>query len=461
LRFSPTVAGWAKDRLNLVQSAIPMTKPLLAPVLALLLGAAPALAQYTVVRQTPSPASAPAVTSGTMTLPQRADAPAAPAPAGAVPFAPAPAGPAFAPEAPAPGGGRDWYGQGSAGTQGQFFWVSGEYLLWWTKDSHTPPLVSTGTPPGTGRLGEPGTAVLFGGNDIERDPRSGGRFALGYWLDDMQNWSLQTNFLILGDRATSFVASSDQFPVLSRPFFDVTRQAESAEVVAFPGAAAGSVAVNRDSMLWSWGLELTDNVVWCPWCRVDVLAGLRFLDLRENLTITEASSVNAGAGAVLPELAGRAGGGFTSIDAFKGINRFLGGTIGATAEVDRGNWSVTFLGKVSLGGNKEEALVAAGADVVTHRPVTALHRNIFSGGLLGAAGASGDFLRTTFAAVPELGVTLGYQVTDHVRLYGGYSFLYFSDVIRPESLINPNLRNREQATDFWAQGLNFGMSFNY
>lgn len=445
--------------MNLVQSAIPMTKRLLAPVVALLLGTAPALAQSSFVRQTPVPA--PAVTSGTMTLPEKADVPAAPAPAGTVPFAPAPAGPGFAPEAPAPLGGRDWYDGGVAMTQGQYFWVSGEYLLWWTKGSPAPPLATTGTPAGQGRLGAPGTATLFGGDDLDRDARSGGRFTLGYWLDDLQDWSLQANFLVLGDRSTNFAASSDQFPVLSRPFFDVGRQAQSVEPVAFPGAAAGSVSATRDSLLWGLGLELTDNVVWCPWCRVDVLAGFRYLDLRENLSITEASSVGAGAGAVLPELAPRAGGAFTSTDAFKGVNRFLGGTIGATAEVARGYWTLTFLGKVSLGGDREEALVAAGADVVTRRPAGAFRRNILAGGLLGQPGPSGDFLRTTFAGVPELGVTLGYQVADHVRLYGGYSFLYFSDVLRPEGQIDPSLRGRTQATDFWAQGLNFGMSFSY
>jgi hypothetical protein len=398
--------------------------------------------------------------------------------------------------------------------------VSGEYLLWWTKGSHVPPLATAGTPAGSGggtrrqegsggsprrreeagggtwlplaagtpagsgggtrrqegigggpglppadsrpagegRLGDPGTAVVLGDNDLEGGARSGGRFTLGYWLDDLQDWSVQVNFLVLGDRSINLAASSDEFPVLGRPFFDLRRQVEATEPVAFPGAAAGSVSVNRTSLLWGVDADLSANAACCPWYRVDVLAGLRYLDLREDLSITEASSVRAGAGAVLPALAPRAGDSFLSTDAFRGVDRFLGGTIGVTGEVARGCWTLTLVGKLSLGGEKEEAL-AAGRGVVTHRAAGGA-RAVLGEGLLAQPPNAGDFRRTTFAAVPEVGVTLGYQVTDHVRVYGGYNFLYFSDVLRPEDQIDP-LRGRARASDFWAQGLDFGMAFSY
>jgi len=46
------------------------------------------------------------------------------------------------------------------------FWVSGEYLLWWIKDSHYPVLLTGGAPTDAlpGALGMPGTRVLFGGD---------------------------------------------------------------------------------------------------------------------------------------------------------------------------------------------------------------------------------------------------------------------------------------------------------
>src|SRR5207249_3637555 len=54
-------------------------------------------------------------------------------------------------------------------------WFDAEYLLWWTKNDHVPPLITTG--PATfpvGFLGNPGTTVLFGGS-LDRNPFSGAR----------------------------------------------------------------------------------------------------------------------------------------------------------------------------------------------------------------------------------------------------------------------------------------------
>src|SRR2546430_13181096 len=47
-------------------------------------------------------------------------------------------------------------------------WASAEYLLWRIKDAPAPvPLVTTSPPSSFGVLGNPGTAVLFGGSEIE------------------------------------------------------------------------------------------------------------------------------------------------------------------------------------------------------------------------------------------------------------------------------------------------------
>src|SRR5438552_18864506 len=69
------------------------------------------------------------------------------------------------------------------------FWATAEYLLWWMKNDHIPPLVTTG--PATfpvGFLGNPGTVTLIGNNDLDKGTFSGGRFSAGYWFDDCQTW---------------------------------------------------------------------------------------------------------------------------------------------------------------------------------------------------------------------------------------------------------------------------------
>src|SRR5207237_1269893 len=82
-----------------------------------------------------------------------------------------------------------------------------------------------------------------------------------------------------------------------------------------------------------------------------------------------------------------------------------------------------------------------------------------------------------FAVVPNLGVTLSYQATDHLRLFVGYDALWWTHVLRPGDQIDrtldvsqiPNFPNPPPATGqgrprvtfvdrtFWAQGANVGM----
>jgi len=84
--------------------------------------------------------------------------------------------------------------------------------------------------------------------------------------------------------------------------------------------------------------------------------------------------------------------------------------------------------------------------------------------------------------VPEVGVNLGYEFGRHVRVFAGYTFLYWSDVVRPgvqfSRVVNPanaptSLEFGSAApaqlgtgtvfrhSDFWAQGVNIGVAFRY
>jgi hypothetical protein len=85
--------------------------------------------------------------------------------------------------------------------------------------------------------------------------------------------------------------------------------------------------------------------------------------------------------------------------------------------------------------------------------------------------------------VPEAALNVGYQIRERTRLFVGYTFLYFSDVARPgnqiDRTINPTQTNFANAvgfpppagqpaplfnlhqSDFWAQGINFGVPFRY
>jgi hypothetical protein len=103
-------------------------------------------------------------------------------------------------------------------------------------------------------------------------------------------------------------------------------------------------------------------------------------------------------------------------------------------------------------------------------------------GLLAQGTNSGHFTNNTFSVVPEVGINLGWQATQHLKLYCGYNFLYWTDVLRVGDQIDttlnvpsrpgPLLLQRQPAnparptvlfnnSDFWAQGVNFGLQFTW
>src|SRR5438445_8441123 len=90
-------------------------------------------------------------------------------------------------------------GNGVCGPQGKF-WLSAEYLAWWIKKEGIPPLVTVGSPTDLvpGAIGQPGTVVVVGGDDIDFRTFSGGRLTTGMWLNDCQTKGFESNYLFLG-----------------------------------------------------------------------------------------------------------------------------------------------------------------------------------------------------------------------------------------------------------------------
>jgi hypothetical protein len=352
------------------------------------------------------------------------------------------------------------------------FWVSGEYLLWWIKGGSLPPLVTTspvGTPrAAAGVLGVPGTVVLFGAGATSEEERSGGRFTAGFWFDQDQTLGLEGAFLFLGDRSLNFINGSTGTPILARPFFDVVTGRESSELVAFPGLIAGNVAVRSSSELWGAELNLRSNL-WRGNCwRLDVLGGFRYLGLKEELSVNENLTVPSGA------LAGSAIG---VMDSFRTRNNFYGGQIGLDFELRRGRWSLDMLGKIAFGDSHETATINGSTSFSVPGSVTTIQ----PGGLLAQPTNIGHFGVDRFAIVPEAGVKVSYKFTESIRGFVGYSFLYQSDVIRPGSVIDRGVNVTQlpsqlgpgmlsgpprpsvmlRSTDFWAQGISFGLEFRW
>ena len=91
-------------------------------------------------------------------------------------------------------------------------------------------------------------------------------------------------------------------------------------------------------------------------------------------------------------------------------------------------------------------------------------------------------MRFTFSVVPETGLQLGYQVTPWLRATVGYTLIYWTHVARPgnqtDRTVNPALVPTDplfgigggparpalpavRESDFWVQGVNFGLVLTY
>jgi hypothetical protein len=361
------------------------------------------------------------------------------------------------------------------------FYANGEYLLWWTARDRVPALFTTGVPTGNaaadltvGALGRPDTTVLFGGS-LDRSPQSGGRFTLGYWLDGCDKAVELTGFF-LGQRAVNFSTNSGLNPVITRPFLDLNNNRPFVERVALPGFLTGTGSVNAPSQLW--GVEANYKCKW--WCgcdyQVNLLAGFRYLGLDESITIVETIQGNNNVAPPLSSPQAMA----TAFDRFATRNQFYGGQVGLEGRWCHDKWVIEARGKLALGGTHEEIVIDGGQSFTN--PTSPPDPRV--GGLLALNSNIGHHSRNSFSVVPELGLNVGYQLYPNVRAYVGWNFLYWSDVVRPGEQIDTGLDIRRipnfgqqalnappinqvrptvpfRSTDFWAQGLVFGLEFTY
>lgn len=387
---------------------------------------------------------------------------------------------------------------------GQFY-STAEYLLWWTKGDKLPPLVTTGQPATlttTGALGQPGTQVLFGDQAVDDDLRSGGRFTVGYWLNNDQTVGWDASFFFTAENNTDFHAQSNGATVLARPFtnLDLVNRGlvpnlavnpNNALLVAYPsvgglafaGSASGNVSVLTSNSVWGLETNARINMAGNSQYRADMLVGFRYLNVEDQLNITSVSQPSSGSVVVFrdPPTLGPTITNARSVtvsDIFNTRNNFYGGQVGARIDCRRGRLSGEMIAKLALGCVNQNVDIQGSSTLVQTNGVS----TTVPGGLLAQTSNIGDRSRNVFGIIPELGFNVGYNVTNNIRGFVGYSVLYWrADVVRPgkeiDPIVNPALvptlnnplaSNQQQRPafqfvddDFWAQGVNFGIEFTF
>ncbi len=336
-----------------------------------------------------------------------------------------------------------------------------EFLMWWGKGTHLPPLVTT-SDPGTlqtdaGVLNLPTTTILFGNEMAGKDLQAGGRVALGLWLDQDHNVAAGGRFFGLGGDTTSFSASSDGSTILARPFFNAFLGVDDALLIGFLGVAAGSVSARATTQNIFGTEAFTEIMMHRDACRrVDLVLGYQFLRLDDSLQVVSSHTL------LLNNL------NFNIRDRFRAYNEFHGGEIGLRGRVSRGCWTLDGLAQVAVGGVRQQVIID-GQTVITPAggpPAT------FAGGLLAQPSNSGNFERSKFAFVPSLTVNLKYHVNPCLNFFLGYNLLWHTDVALSGDQVDLRVNLNQPLPpplpafafddcDYWIQGINFGASWDF
>ena len=396
-------------------------------------------------------------------------------------------------------------------------WVRGEYLAWWADGMYIPPLVVRGEVGDNETPSDPtddffnNAFVVFGNQEVLDGVRSGGRVRVGYWLDDYGQTAIEGEYFGFGQISTRFVDGGDgTSPIVGRPFIDATTGLNAVEDVSFPGIS-GTVAVNIESTFQSAGFGLRRNLccasgntccgdpVTCgsqvggcgalgcgsgvgegPCATLfgkgtrhtDVYFGFRWAQLDEGIS-------NPGIQENLLTIppATVPGTTFQVNDSFATSNNFFGGELGFIWDWEYRRWSFEALSKLGIGSTRQR--VSINGSTTRQLPDEAAETR--SGGLLAQDSNIGDYERNELSVLPQLGVTLGYKLTQRLKLTGGYTFVYWSNVVRPGEQIdlevNPGnlpfadppdadgLPARPQFSfhqnDFWAHGLSAGLEYQW
>jgi hypothetical protein len=348
-------------------------------------------------------------------------------------------------------------------------WGSAEVLLWWMKGSNMPPLVGT-SPPGTAHndasvVGTPGYSTLYGDEKVGRDLQAGGRITLGTWLDATHNAGIGMRFFALDGTSQHFDQNTDGSTIIGRPFYNVQLGREDALLVGFPGEVAGNIHVKFTNNLMGNDAYFRIMLDRSRLRRLDVISGYQFLRMDDDLRISSSSNIIDPNSLIF-------GAQINVFDRFRATNEFHGGMVGLQGTMGRGNWSMTGLGKLGVGNNHQQVIIQGNRDVsFPPGPGT-----VTTGGLFAQPSNIGTHVRDRICVIPEMTFNLAYHIRPTVSVHVGYNLIWMSNVVVsgdqidrninlsqvPGPVVGPNLPAFQfRSTEYWVQGINLGVNWNF
>jgi hypothetical protein len=350
-------------------------------------------------------------------------------------------------------------------------WVRTEFLSWWTRGFAVPPLLTTSSNMNdsaqAGVLGNSDTSILLGGENLSGGFLPGERFTLGTWMSDQQTLGVEASYLQLSRQTKFFNTNGTSQPVLARPFFNSETGQPDSQIVSFPGLHSGSLTSATASELQVAEVLIRKSLRHEADLGVDLLAGYRYQQLQDHLAIDDVLTFS-GSQSAFP-----AGSVVQQSDRFDTRNVFQGGEVGVSTTLRRQSWTFETLLKIAVGQTHSRvAIEGATATTIPGQAVTLL-----PGGLLALPSNIGVYDSNQFSVVPELGLTVGLDISPQLRALVGYNFIYWNNVARPGDQIDLNLDPRQfppaastsavrpefhlHTSDYWAQGLNLGLDLRF
>jgi hypothetical protein len=365
-------------------------------------------------------------------------------------------------------------------------YITVDWLNWRIAGMSLPPLVTTTPNPSEtefGALDNPATRIIVGNENRDFGVLNGVRLTGGWALDWFPPVEI-SGFYVESSAGRDIRLHSDAngFPLLARPLFAAQPGVNNQVVFisAFPANAVGGVLIQSHTL--AYGAEA--NVFMTPLSSEDDLSsytfdlsfGMRYLALEENLRISASTSsifeefqIFFGQEAFGP--------GFTTVvgDFFRTQNYFYGGQIGAQM---RWSWCIfdfSVGGKLAL-GQTTHIRDARGISYLNGPEVALV------GGVLALPSNSGKVSATTLGIVPEFNTQIDIFLAPNVKVFVGYTFLYWNRVARPGDQIGLRINTGQAPTDrdfdpnepqptlptrplrysdVWLHGLNLGVGFAF
>ena len=358
------------------------------------------------------------------------------------------------------------------------FTLGAEYLLWFSRAQVAPTLFTTSSPQFNGIQGQGDTRTLFGNQVIGNTHQSGGRFTASYLFPN-RNWGIDGSVFFLGNSNGSYSLNSSTDSLIARPFVNINTGQNFSQLTAFPGLSTGSARIDFDTNIWGTEVNARRALLCCPTpcSRLDLLVGFKNLNVSESLNITEsfARTPNSPTSIGVPNAISG-----TVEDRFRTENHFYGVNVGMQGEIQRGRWYLNGKAAVALGQIQQQVTIAGAQTILTD---VGISRS--TGGLLALPGANiGSYSQSKFGVLPEAGLTLGVNLTPHLRVGVGYNIMYINSIVRPSGQIDTGLDvtripnfpldpspNRSSIvrpsalplrdTDFFVQGLSFQLQWTW